>query len=270
MTARHEGLITRRSIFIGAAASLLCAPAIVRAARLMPVRRLRVRIAPQYAGFCERLMYQSLDSNLRADEMSTVLNGKIIPEEQRPPDGRVCAGTRMACARGDLVIQFHKGTDIALSCTSARACTALQRRYDPGRIPWIDLLFFRLGTGAGLRLAIGRNGSRRPNCFVLSNNNHAGEWLFDHVDDRVLDRHLYHLSWRFSRCLPCRDLRWPLFLGHGFRGTPDRTPDLGLCLLRRRALCGLLARRLGAGLATFRAFLARRNALLCFGHDCPL
>jgi alkylation response protein AidB-like acyl-CoA dehydrogenase len=38
----------------------------------------------------------------------------------RPPDGRVCAGTRMACARGDLVIQFRKGTDIALSCTSAR------------------------------------------------------------------------------------------------------------------------------------------------------
>ena len=26
-------------------------------------------------------MYQSLDSNLRADEMSTVLNGKIIPED---------------------------------------------------------------------------------------------------------------------------------------------------------------------------------------------
>jgi hypothetical protein len=62
-------------IFIGATASLLCAPAIVRAASLMPVRRMRVRIAPQYAGFCERLMYQSLDSNWRADEMSTILNG---------------------------------------------------------------------------------------------------------------------------------------------------------------------------------------------------
>jgi hypothetical protein len=68
-------------IFIGATASLLCAPAIVRAASLMPVRRMRVRIAPQYAGFCERLMYQSLDSNWRADEMSTILNGKIIPED---------------------------------------------------------------------------------------------------------------------------------------------------------------------------------------------
>ena len=60
------------------------------------------------------------------------------------------------------------------------------------------------------------------------------------------------------------------FLAMGFAFTPDRTLDLGLCLFRRRALCGLLARRLGAGLATFRVFLARRNALLCFGHDCPL
>jgi hypothetical protein len=74
--SNHEGLVTRRSIFIGAAASLVCAPAIVRAASLMPVRRMRVRIAPQYAGFCERLMYQSLDSNLKAGRMSTVLNGK--------------------------------------------------------------------------------------------------------------------------------------------------------------------------------------------------
>jgi hypothetical protein len=27
--------------------------------------------------------------------------------------------------------------------------------------------------------------------------------------------------------------------------------------------------RLGACLAAFRAFLARRNTLLCFGHGCP-
>jgi hypothetical protein len=79
--SNHEGLVTRRSIFIGAAASLLCAPAIVRAASLMPVRRLRVPIGPQYAGFYECLMYHSLDSNLRAGRMSTALNGKIIPED---------------------------------------------------------------------------------------------------------------------------------------------------------------------------------------------
>jgi hypothetical protein len=73
--------ITRRSILTGAAASLICAPAIVRAASLMPVRSLRLPITPKYAGFCERLMYQNLDSNLRAGQMNTVLNGKTIPED---------------------------------------------------------------------------------------------------------------------------------------------------------------------------------------------
>ena len=77
----HHDRLTRRSIFVGAAVSLLCAPAIVRATSLMPVRRLRGPIGPQYAGFCERLMYQSLDSNLRAGQMNTVLNGKTIPED---------------------------------------------------------------------------------------------------------------------------------------------------------------------------------------------
>jgi hypothetical protein len=81
----HDRLVTRRSIFIGAV-SLLYAPAIVRATSLMPVHGLilpierPLPIGPQYAGFCERLMYQSLDSNLRTGRMSTVLNGKIIPE----------------------------------------------------------------------------------------------------------------------------------------------------------------------------------------------
>ena len=77
--SNHDGLITRRSILIGAG-SLLCAPAIVRAASFMPVRRPPPPFGPQYAGFCERLLYHSLDSNLRAGRMSTVLNGEIIPE----------------------------------------------------------------------------------------------------------------------------------------------------------------------------------------------
>jgi hypothetical protein len=76
----HAGLITRRSIFIGAAASLICAPAIVRVTSLMPVRRPPPPFGPQYAGFVERLMYQSLDSDLRAGRMSTTLNGKMIPK----------------------------------------------------------------------------------------------------------------------------------------------------------------------------------------------
>jgi hypothetical protein len=76
----RDSLVTRRSIFIGAAASLICAPAIVRATSLMPVRRLPPPFGPQHAGFVERLMYQSLDSDLRAGRMNTILNGKIIPE----------------------------------------------------------------------------------------------------------------------------------------------------------------------------------------------
>jgi hypothetical protein len=82
----QRSLITRRSIFVGAAASLIFAPAIVRAASLRPVRGLILpieRLLPigcQYAGFCERVMYQSLDSNLRVGRMTTVLNGKIVSE----------------------------------------------------------------------------------------------------------------------------------------------------------------------------------------------
>ena len=76
----HDSLITRRSIFIGAAALLISAPAIVRATSLMPVRRLPPPFGPQTVGFVERLMYQSLASNLRTGRMSTTLNGKIIPE----------------------------------------------------------------------------------------------------------------------------------------------------------------------------------------------
>jgi hypothetical protein len=76
----HDRLIIRRNILIGAAASLICAPAIVRVASLMPVRRLPRPFGPQHAGFVERLMYQSLASNLRTGRMTTNLNGAIIPE----------------------------------------------------------------------------------------------------------------------------------------------------------------------------------------------
>ena len=58
-------LITRRSISIGAAASLLCAPAIVRAANLMPVRRLPFPYGPQYAGYVDRLFLHSIESSLQ-------------------------------------------------------------------------------------------------------------------------------------------------------------------------------------------------------------
>jgi hypothetical protein len=61
-----HSLITRRSLFIGAAASLLCAPAIVRAANLMPVRRLPFPFGPQYAGYLERLFLHALEGSLQA------------------------------------------------------------------------------------------------------------------------------------------------------------------------------------------------------------
>jgi hypothetical protein len=81
----YDHQFTRRSIFIGASASLICAPAIVRAVSLMPIRVLipierPLPIGPQYAGFCERLMYHSLENNLRAGRMTTNVNGKIVLE----------------------------------------------------------------------------------------------------------------------------------------------------------------------------------------------
>src|ERR1035441_10149200 len=75
--SNHDNLITRRSIFVGSAAFLMCAPAIVRAASLMPVRSLP--IGPRHASFVDRLFYHSLDCGLRAGRMSTVLNGKNVP-----------------------------------------------------------------------------------------------------------------------------------------------------------------------------------------------
>jgi hypothetical protein len=76
--------ITRRNILIGAAASLICAPAIVRAASLMPVRGLPLQfLNPEFLDplgqFYRRNFYHSLDSDLRAGRaMSMVSNGKII------------------------------------------------------------------------------------------------------------------------------------------------------------------------------------------------
>ena len=78
-----DGLVTRRSIFIGAAASLICAPAIVRVTSLMPVRRVPPPFGPQYAGFVERLYYDAVDRGLRWALQEGRLNieicGRTIP-----------------------------------------------------------------------------------------------------------------------------------------------------------------------------------------------
>jgi hypothetical protein len=73
----HGSLLTRRSIFIGAAASLLCAPAIVRVANLMPVRRLPFPYGPQYAGYVDRLFLHSIEGSLQA----ALRTGRTILEQ---------------------------------------------------------------------------------------------------------------------------------------------------------------------------------------------
>jgi hypothetical protein len=76
--------MTRRNIFIGAAASLICAPAIVRAASIMPVCGLPLQLLnPELLNplgqFYRRCFYHSLDSDLRAGRaMTTLNNDKII------------------------------------------------------------------------------------------------------------------------------------------------------------------------------------------------
>jgi hypothetical protein len=80
LTNRHQDYrMTRRSILIGAATSLICAPAIVRATSLMPVRSLPLQRLSPLAEFYRGCFYHSLESDLRAGRsMSTVIDGKII------------------------------------------------------------------------------------------------------------------------------------------------------------------------------------------------
>ena len=79
--------MTRRSIIIGAAASLICAPAIVRAASLMPVRGLLLqflnpeRKIPKTVGEWYQLsFYNNLDNDLKAGRAMTYgpIGGKTI------------------------------------------------------------------------------------------------------------------------------------------------------------------------------------------------
>ena len=79
MTAT-DNRMTRRSIFIGAAASLICAPAIVRAASLMPVRGLPLQFLSPLGEFYRRCFYHNLDFELRTGRSMSMVaeNGKII------------------------------------------------------------------------------------------------------------------------------------------------------------------------------------------------
>jgi hypothetical protein len=82
-TTDHNSLLTPRRIVIGAAVSLICAPAIGYVTNLMPVRRLPFPYGPQYAGFVERLYLHALERSLqtasRTGRANIELAGQIIP-----------------------------------------------------------------------------------------------------------------------------------------------------------------------------------------------
>jgi hypothetical protein len=58
-------MLTRRRIFIGGVATVICAPAIVRADSLMPIRALIVPMQPVHAGFVERLRFHCMEQLLK-------------------------------------------------------------------------------------------------------------------------------------------------------------------------------------------------------------
>jgi hypothetical protein len=80
LACRHQDRgMTRRSVFIGAAAALIYAPTIIRATSLMPVAGLPLQLLNPLGEFYRRCFYHSLESDLRVGRsMSTVIDGKII------------------------------------------------------------------------------------------------------------------------------------------------------------------------------------------------
>ena len=80
----QSSLITRRSIFIGAAASLLCMSAIVRATNLMPVRRIILKCDVNYYGWIDRLwasqhfatIIERQNAGLSVNEIAAEMNAK--------------------------------------------------------------------------------------------------------------------------------------------------------------------------------------------------
>ena len=79
LTNRHQDYrMTRRGILIGAVASLICAPAIVRATSLMPVRGLPLQVLNPMGEFYRRCFYHSLEHGLRTGRMIANINGKTV------------------------------------------------------------------------------------------------------------------------------------------------------------------------------------------------
>jgi hypothetical protein len=79
-------MLTRRRIFIGGIASVICAPAIVRAESLMPIRALIVPMQPIHAGFVERLRFHWMEQVLKngwTTERATTFGGISENEARR-------------------------------------------------------------------------------------------------------------------------------------------------------------------------------------------
>ena len=78
-------MLTRRRILIGGLASVICAPAIVRAESLMPLRALIVPMQPLHAGFVERLRFHWLELALKKEwtDKAALTFGGISENEAR-------------------------------------------------------------------------------------------------------------------------------------------------------------------------------------------
>jgi hypothetical protein len=79
-------MLTRRRFFVAGIASLICAPAIVRAESLMQIRALIVPMQPLHAGFVERLRFHWLELALKkewTDEAALTFGGISENEARR-------------------------------------------------------------------------------------------------------------------------------------------------------------------------------------------
>jgi hypothetical protein len=83
---RWFSMLTRRRVFVGGVASVMCAPAIVRAESLMPIRMLMVPMQPVHAGFVERLRFHCMEQLLKngwTAERATTFGGISENEARR-------------------------------------------------------------------------------------------------------------------------------------------------------------------------------------------
>jgi hypothetical protein len=79
-------MFTRRRLFVGGVASVICAPAIVRAESLMSIRALIVPMQPVHAGFIERLRFHWIERALKngwTPERATTFGGISENEARR-------------------------------------------------------------------------------------------------------------------------------------------------------------------------------------------